>query len=167
MLSENDRPMKEWISKRENTSPDIVNEVITTMATMGQCVLRNILAKVKEAMWYAVIADEATDVAHNEMMCISVRWVDVHYSIHEDMFGLVQLPDTKSATLFSVIKDVLIRCTLPLSVCRGQACKYERNPKWRTSTSEERMQSCFVRPLLSPQFKPVCTRNVKKCRSYS
>ena len=118
LLSENDRPMREWLSKREYISPDIVNELITTM---GPCVLRNILAKVKEAMWYAIIADEATDISHNEVMCISVRWVDVQYNIHEDVLGLVQLPDTKSDTLFSVIKDVLIRCTLSLSMCRGQA----------------------------------------------
>ena len=118
LLSENNRPMKEWLSKREYISLDIVNELITTM---GQCVLKSILAKVKEAMWYTIIADEATDVSHNEVMCISVRWVNAHYDIHEDVLGLVQLPDTKSETLFSVIKDVLIRCTLSLSMCRGQA----------------------------------------------
>jgi len=39
---------------------------------MGQCVLRSILAKLKEAMWYAVITDEATDVAHNEVVHFSL-----------------------------------------------------------------------------------------------
>ena len=58
---------------------------------------------------------------HNEVMCVSVRWVDTTYDIHEDVLGLVQLPDTKSQTLFSVIKDVLIRCTLSLALCHGQA----------------------------------------------
>ena len=57
LRSENDCPMKNWLSKREYISPEIVNELITIM---GQYVLRNILAKVKEAMWYAIIADEAT-----------------------------------------------------------------------------------------------------------
>ena len=116
LLSENNRPMKEWLSKREYISPDIVNELITTM---GQCVLKSILAKVKEAMWYAIIADEATDVSHNEVMCISVRWVDAHYDIHEDVLGLVQLPNTKSKTLFCqcIIKDILIRCTVFIYIC--------------------------------------------------
>lgn len=31
MLSENDRPMRDRLSKREYISPDIVNEIITTM----------------------------------------------------------------------------------------------------------------------------------------
>ena len=68
--------MEDWLSRREYLSPDMVNELIATI------VLRSILAKVKEAMWYAVIAYEATDVAHNEVMCISVHWVDTHYGIH-------------------------------------------------------------------------------------
>ena len=50
-----------------------------------------------------------------------IRWVDNNYDIHEDTLGLVQLPNTKVATIFSVIKDVLIRCLLPISQCRGQA----------------------------------------------
>ena len=32
-----------------------------------------------------------------------------------------QLPDTKAATLFTVVKDVLTRCSLPIVLCRGQA----------------------------------------------
>ena len=113
-----------------------MNELITIM---GQCVLRNILARVKEAMWYAIIADEATDVSQNEVMCISVRWVDVHYGIHEDVLGLVQLPDTKLETLFSVIKDVLIRCTLPFSMCRGQAYDGAANMSGIRSGVQERI----------------------------
>ena len=118
LMAKDNKPMRDWLGKKEYISPEIVNELITIM---GQTVLRNILAKVKEAMWYAIIADEATDISHNEVMCISVRWVDAHYDIHEDVLGLVQLPDTKSETLFKVIKDVVIRCSLSLSMCCGQA----------------------------------------------
>ena len=73
-------------------------------------------------MWFALIADEASDISLNEQMCISVRWVND--SMHEDPLGLVQLPDTKAETLFRVLKDVLIRCSLPIVLCRGQA--YDR-----------------------------------------
>ena len=37
------------------------------------------------------------------------------------VLGLVQLLDTKAETLFKVVKDVLIRCSLPIRLCRGQA----------------------------------------------
>ena len=71
--------------------------------------------------WFSLIADEATDVSHNEQMCIAVRWVDSSYTIHEAALGLVQLPDTKALTLFGIIKDVLLRCSLPITDCVGQA----------------------------------------------
>ena len=54
-------------------------------------------------------------------MSLSIRWVDDNFGIHEDVLGLFQLPDTKAVTIFSCIKDILIRCVLPLSQCRGQA----------------------------------------------
>ena len=110
--------MKTWLCRREYISPEIVNELIKLM---GQAVLRQVLAEIKSTMWFSLIEDEASDISHNEYMNISVRWVDSDFDIHEDALGLVQLPDTKAATLFSVIKDVLIRCSLPISQCRGQA----------------------------------------------
>lgn len=33
---------------------------------MGQTVLRFIIAQIKTSMWYAVIADEASDISHNK-----------------------------------------------------------------------------------------------------
>ena len=118
LRAEENNPMRVWLKKKEYISPDIVNEIIVLM---GQTVLRNIIGQIKTAMWFALIADEATDISHNEQMCISIRWVSSQYEIHEDPLGLVQLPDTKAETLFSVIKDVLIRCSLPIVLCRGQA----------------------------------------------
>ena len=41
--------------------------------------------------------------------------------LHEDPIGLCRVPDTKAETLFKVLKDLLIRCNLPLALCRGQA----------------------------------------------
>lgn len=122
----------------------------------------------KEAMWYAVIADEATDIFHNEVMSISVRWVDTHYDIHEDVLGLVQLPDTKSETLFSVIKDVLIRCTLPLSMCCGQAYDGAANMSRIQSSVQALMKrECDHALYVHCLAKLVCTRSVKECRPHS
>ena len=65
----------------------------------------------------ALIADEATDIAQNEQLCISVRWVDHDFNIHEDSLGLIPLPDTKAQIIFRQTIDVLIRCNLPISNC--------------------------------------------------
>ena len=112
--------LKNWIEEGKFYSHEIVNELITLM---GQKVLRGILAKIKSCKpcWYSVIADEATDVACNEQFNLSIRYVDDDYGIHEDTVGLFALPNTTAETLSVVLKDLLIRCDLPLSCCRGQA----------------------------------------------
>ena len=55
-----------------------------------------------------------------EQLCICIRWVDQHFDIHEDFIGLVQLDRTDADSICQAIKDVLTRCILPLSQCRGQ-----------------------------------------------
>ena len=107
-----------WLKKRDYIAPAVVNEIITICSNT---VLRQLLQEIHAADWFSLIADEATDVAHNEQMCIAIRWVDSSYTIHETALGLVQLPDTKAMTLFGVIKDVLLRCSLPVTHCIGQA----------------------------------------------
>ena len=52
-------------------------------------------------------------------MCI--RWVDKKFEIHEDQVELINVPKTDAATLTTVIKDCLIRFSLPITQCRGQA----------------------------------------------
>lgn len=110
--------LSSWLSKREYISPQIVNELITLL---GNTVLRQLLHEIKSSHYFSVIADEATDVAHNEQLCLAVRWVDTTYCVHEAAIALIQLPDTKALTIFSTMKDILIRCSLPLSSCIGQA----------------------------------------------
>ena len=79
-------------------SQDIINELINIM---GQEVLGRILDSVKSPnpSWFAIIADEATDLSNNEQFNISIRWVDDEYTISEEPTGLVQLPDTFANTL--------------------------------------------------------------------
>ena len=44
-----------------------------------------------------------------------------NYSVNEVSLGLFCLPDTTAKTICMALIDVLIRCKLPLSLCRGQA----------------------------------------------
>ena len=71
--------------------------------------------------WYAIIADEATDVANREQFNLSLRWMNDEYEISEDPVGLFCLPSTTADTITMVLKDFLIRCDLPVSLCRGQS----------------------------------------------
>ena len=96
-------------------SHDIVNELITLM---GQDVLRRLLCCIKGAdpSWYAIIADETSDVACHVQLNLAIRYVD-DYTISEDSISLFCLPDTKASTLHSVVKYMLLRCNLSLPLC--------------------------------------------------
>ena len=65
--------------------------------------------------------DEASNVSGKEQCNPSLRYVNDAYEVSEDSIGLYSLPDTTTATLATVVKDILMRCGLPLSLCRGQA----------------------------------------------
>ena len=108
-----------WLQEKKYMSPEIVNEQI---AIIRQSVLRTMRSKIKKTTlsWYAIIADEATDVANREQLNLSLRWVDDEYEVCEDPLGVFVLPNTTADTITSVIKDLLIRCDIPLSLCRGQ-----------------------------------------------
>ncbi len=121
MWSKDNNVVKSWVRENRYTSHQAVNELIEML---GLSVLRNLLSKMTEVSgpaWFAIIADEATDVIHTEQLNLSIRWVNDNYEVHEDPIGLCRVPDTKAETLFKVIKDLLIRCNLPLALCRGQA----------------------------------------------
>ena len=107
-----------WVKERKYFSPVILNEQI---ALMGLTILRGLLSDIKEAHWFSIIADEATDVSNKEQLTLCVRWVDKELVIHEDPLELIHVPKTDSNTLTSVLKDCLIRFCLPISQCRGQA----------------------------------------------
>ncbi|KAI8511315.1 zinc finger, MYM-type [Branchiostoma belcheri] len=118
--AEDNKVVSDWIKQGRFMSHDHVNELITLM---GHDILKKVLARVKaeDPAWFAVIADEATDVSWNEQLNVSVRYVDHNYSIHEDCLGLFQLHKTDAATITAAIKDILLRTGLPLNLCRGQA----------------------------------------------
>ena len=118
-LRSSDAPgLKRWLDNRQYLSHDIVNEMITLM---GNTLLRKLLTRIREAQWFSIIADETRDISNHEQLSICIRWVNSAYEVQEDLIGMVHVLSTTSATLTSAIKDVLIRCILPLNNCRGQA----------------------------------------------
>ena len=84
-------------------------------------VLRDFLNEIRSSKRFSLIADEATDIAHNEQMCIASCWVEKDHEIQETSLGLMQFPDTKAHTVFTIIKYTLLQCALAFSDCLGQA----------------------------------------------
>ncbi|XP_035690920.1 zinc finger MYM-type protein 1-like [Branchiostoma floridae] len=120
--------VRSWLHQGRFMSHDHINELINLM---GNDVLRSVLARIKGSnpAYFAIIADEATDVSCNEQLNISVRYVDHDYEVHEDSLGLYKLSSTDAATITAAIKDTLLRTGLPLKLCRGQAYDGAANMK--------------------------------------
>ena len=154
--SEDNANVKDWMKEGKFMSHDIVNELITLM---GLKVLRQLLMKIKSSdpCWYAIMVDEATDVSGKEQCNLSIRYVDNDYVVSEDSVGLFSLSDTTAGTLAVVVKDMLICCALPLSLCRGQAYDGAANMQGKKK-GQERCPSSSFGALLCTFVKSLLTR---------
>ena len=56
-------------------------------------------------------------INYSEQLNVSIRYVDNDYDVHEDLIGLFVLPNAGAETITSVVKDILLRCTLPIDLC--------------------------------------------------
>lgn len=112
------------------------------IALMSNKVVRQILSEIREVSIYSIIADEATDISQKEQLCLTIRWVDSNFRVHEDPLELIQVPKTDSETLFTLIKDCLIRFALPIGQCRGQAYNGASNMSGHLHGVSARLQQC-------------------------
>ena len=120
LCSNEDKELKQWVTDGKYMSHEIITEQIVLM---GQRLLRSLLQQIQQSSpaWYALMGDEATDVANREQSNVSVRWVDDAYNIREDPVGLYHLPSTTADIICTGVKDILVRCMISLSLCREQA----------------------------------------------
>ena len=108
------------MNKRTNkyTSHEVQNDLLKVMALN---ILMSVGARLHDAMFFTIMADETTDASNREQVTIILRWVDdADFSVHEEFVGLYTVPWTDSNALASIIKDALVRLNLPLSKATGQ-----------------------------------------------
>jgi hypothetical protein len=108
----------EWLDNGMYLSHDVVNEIIDIMS---QNILRSVLCEIRQALFYAILADEVRDLSNREQLVLCIRWLNEDYEVFEEPMGLIQLTDSKASTILSAIQDSLVRLALPLENCRGQA----------------------------------------------
>ena len=110
-------PVTAWVNRGTYLSHDVVNELISDI---GQAIARKVIDDVRAAGKYALLVDETRDVSNSEQLTVILRWVDESFEIHEDFVGFMSMEKVDAASLTEAIKDVLVRCVLPLSDFRGQ-----------------------------------------------
>ena len=113
--------MKAWLEKKQGkfVTHDVQNEILTTMSNS---VLRSLLKKI-EGNIYSTMCDEYTDCSNHEQLTFCL----------ETFLGFYEIPDIKSSTIVSVIKDILTRYQLRMKNFRGQCYDGASNMLGKTS----------------------------------
>jgi len=109
-----------WLSRsgRESyASHDIQDEILKLMS---RAIILKIVENVQRSHYFAIIADESTDISGSQQLSISLRWVDEMFALHEDFVGLYKMDGANAKIITKIITDVLVRLCLPISNLRGQ-----------------------------------------------
>ncbi len=99
------------------TSKTIQNEIV---ATCGNLIRQNILDSIKEALFFSIIVDEATDVANKEQLSISIRFVCNNKPCEKFLGFLECINGVSGEALASTILTQLNSWQLPASLLHGQ-----------------------------------------------
>ncbi|XP_077554221.1 zinc finger MYM-type protein 1-like isoform X3 [Haemaphysalis longicornis] len=138
--------LKTWMAKRDKwVSGDVQNELIEIMAHTVQ---REIVEDVKSSPFYGIIADGTTDVNGDEQFTFCVRWVQSKtLELREEYIGMYNAPDSRAETLYSAIKDMLLRLGLDFHCVRGHCFDGAANMSGRFSGVQKRISDCEPRSL--------------------
>ena len=82
----------------------LLHKIITSY--MGKSVVWSYLSEIREAIVYAVIADETADVSHKEQLCVFIRWVGNNFKIDETPIELINVTKTDGKPLLPQSKTV-------------------------------------------------------------
>lgn len=87
-LSPEIRQLQSMPSNAKYTSKIIQNDVLTAATNT---VLKHIVNEVKEAEWYAIIADEAKDISRKEQLSSCIRYVNKDFKVNKHFIGFSDL----------------------------------------------------------------------------
>ena len=107
---------------------------------MGRCVTMQLLRDICDVSLFGLNADEATDITNKEQLCISLRWVDTNFVIHENTLKLIHLTKTDALTIVKAIQDFFVRYQLTITQCLGQAYNGGSNMSGAISGVAARLQ---------------------------
>ena len=129
---------------------------------MGNTLLLELLADIREASWYSILADKTRDISNHEQLSITIRWVTNDYEVQEDLIGMVHVPSTTSNTLTSgylnqvhPTSNKLLRSRLRRSI------EHDGTSEWCGNTTGKGTTVGHQGTLLCPLFKLMLARCCK------
>jgi hypothetical protein len=114
------------------------NEIIDIC---GDLITKKITDEIREAKFYSILADEASDCGNIEQLSIVLRYVDKQCQIREKFLGFVPCKKGVSGeALATTIKAFLRDLNLRIDDCRGQGYDGAGNLAGRLSGVAARIQ---------------------------
>ena len=121
VLREEDNPgLRTWRTEKKTDKyvhSTMQNEMMQVMALK---ILRHIAGNIRDADFFTMMCDEATDVTNTSQLVVCIRWVDENLNANDEFIGLKDMPCTDAKSIVFELKDVLLRMHLNLKQCRGQ-----------------------------------------------
>lgn len=106
------------------------------------------IAKIKEAKYFTVLADESMDTNGTEQLSICLRYVDEEdgkAEIREDFFGFCPLLKQDAATISEAILSQLSKWGLEATLLRGQGYDGASTMSGHVSGVQKRIQELYPR----------------------
>ncbi|WVZ55239.1 hypothetical protein U9M48_005925 [Paspalum notatum var. saurae] len=107
------------------TSPKIQKQIIECCALETR---KKIIEELGEE-YYAILADESSDISHKERLALCLRFVDRLGKPCEHFIGVVHVDDTTSLSLKKAIESKLVSHGLTMTQIRGQGYDGASNMK--------------------------------------
>ena len=89
---------------------------------MALSILRNIAYELQKSSFLTIMVDETTNVINKEQVTVVMHRIDEKFDIFEEFLGLYSVSSINAASLFSVIRDTLVRLNLPFIKIFGHGC---------------------------------------------
>lgn len=77
---------------------------------------REIAAEIRSAEFYVIMTGETYDITNTKQLMTCIRWVDEDLSSREEFIGIHSWEITNANTIVKVIKNILLRMNISLSV---------------------------------------------------
>ncbi|XP_078489730.1 zinc finger MYM-type protein 1-like [Ciona intestinalis] len=147
LLSQHNDEVHDWLyvrGKAKWLGHDLQNEILGMVADK---VRQSVVSSVKDAKYFAVIADETTDVSRKEQVSVCVRYVTEKFEIYEAFLGFFETANTDALTLCGIIENGVIACGLDLKNCVGQSYDGAANMRGCISGVQQRMKIIYPKML--------------------
>lgn len=80
-------------------------------------VLQEKLAAIRDCKLFLIMVDEWSEISNKGQLSFCVRASGDNLNIDKDFLGFCEVAKIKSETVFNVVKDILLRCSLNLYNC--------------------------------------------------